>query len=283
MPLSKRPRVSSGPFLRWAGSKRQLVPRLKGLWSDNYLRYVEPFAGSAALFFAINPKRALLGDFNRELIDALRAVRDNPETVYYALKALPKGEKHYYAIRDIDPCKLSRLKRAARFIHLNRYCFNGIYRTNRKGEFNVPYGAERSGRMPTLKHFKTCAQALKRASILHADFTKTLKRVRAGDFVYLDPPYAVDDRRVFVEYSANAFTTEQIDALERWLEKIDRKGAHFVLSYIYCKASKDRFLKWKRHRLVAKRKISGFLGSRGAKFELRVTNIGTKAAAPAGN
>ena len=270
------PQKSDGaslPFLRWAGGKRQLVPKLKLLWSDEYSRYIEPFAGSAALFFAIKPRHALLGDFNGELVEALRSVRDSPGTVFRSLKQFRKGEKNYYRIRKLDPRKLSRSMRVARFIYLNRYCFNGIYRTNKSGMFNVPYGAKRAGRMPSLKHFESCAKVLRKASIIRADFTKTLERVRAGDFVYLDPPYAVDDRRVFVEYSAKAFTTAQIDTLEKWLEKIDRRGAHFVLSYIYCKESRDRFLQWKRHRMLTKRKISGFLPSRGPKFELRVTNI----------
>lgn len=261
------------PFLRWAGSKRQLIPHLSQLWSPSYKRYVEPFAGSAALFFAVKPGKAILGDLNRELINALRSVRTSPKRVHNALKKFRRGERNYYAIRKLSPNTLNRTQRAARFIYLNRYCFNGIWRTNKRGQFNVPYGAKRSGKLPSLSHLQQCARSLKTATLINADFRETLSRVRRGDFVYLDPPYAVTNKRIFAEYSRKEFGVEEISELERWLKKIDKKGARFVLSYIYCRESRDRFRKWKRCRVITKRKISGFTASRGAQFELRVTNI----------
>ena len=140
---------SAQPFIRWAGSKRQHLSLLKSYWSDKFSRYVEPFAGSAILFFNLNPKRALLGDINNELISTFETVSDHPTRIHNILSSIPKGRSHYIKLRKVNPYSLCPTKRAARFIYLNRYCFNGLYRTNLKGEFNVPYGGKKSGKLPT--------------------------------------------------------------------------------------------------------------------------------------
>ena len=260
------------PFLRWAGSKRQHLPLLRSFWSDNFSRYVEPFAGSAALFFNISPSRALLGDVNKELVTTFKTVRDNPGRVYKALASIPKGRSHYNELREVNPGSLPPIKRAARFIYLNRYCFNGLYRTNFKGEFNVPYGGEKSGVLPTREHLKSSAKRLKLATLICADFRKTIAKVRKGDFVYLDPPYAVSNRRVFVEYAANPFSVSDIATLGRLLKRIDRKGVTFVLSYADCPEARRTFSKWQIKRILTRRSIAGFLGARRNQYELCVTN-----------
>jgi len=261
------------PFLRWAGSKKQHRSLLKSFWSDKFSRYVEPFAGSAAVFFDIGPRRALLGDINKELIGTFATVRDHPNRVHKALIAIPKGRSNYYGIRRLGSKSLRPINRAARFIYLNRYCFNGIYRTNSKGEFNVPYGGKKSGALPTLEHLKTSARCLKRAKLICADFRKTLAKVQKGDFVYLDPPYAVSNRRVFVQYAANPFSVSDISAVGTLLTKIHRKGATFVLSYADCAEARKEFAKWKVRRILTRRSIAGFFGARRNQYELCVTNF----------
>src|SRR5713226_3861706 len=128
------------PLLRWAGSKRQILPILAKYWNDGFNRYVEPFVGSACLFFHLGPPAALLGDINDELLGTYRYVRFRYSEVSNLLHKMRKGEREYYKIRALKANQLSPAKRAARFIYLNRYCFNGLYRTNGNGSFNVPFG-----------------------------------------------------------------------------------------------------------------------------------------------
>ncbi len=269
----KRTRSTALSFLRWAGSKRQHRSILKSFWSDVFSRYVDPFAGSASLFFDISPPSAIIGDINRELIGMFKTVRDHPGRVHNALTSIPKGRFHYNELRKIDPKSLKPIKRAARFIYLNRYCFNGIYRTNSKGEFNVPYGGKKSGALPTLAHLKESARCLRRARLHCADFRKTLAQVRKGDFVYLDPPYAVSNRRVFVEYAAKPFSVSDISMLGRLLKKIHRKGATFVLSYADCSEARKIFSDWQIRRILTRRSVAGSLGARRNQYELCVTNF----------
>ena len=261
------------PFLRWAGSKRQHLSLLKSFWSDNFSRYVEPFAGSAALFFNISPRHALLGDINKDLIATFKTVRDHPTRVYKALASIPKGRSNYQKVRNVNPATLRSINRAARFIYLNRYCFNGLYRTNSNGDFNVPYGGKKSGPIPALEHLKNSAACLKCAKLTCADFRKTLSRVRKGDFVYLDPPYAVSNRRVFVEYAAKPFSVSDISVLGRLLTLIERKGATFVLSYADCSEARHAFSNWKVRRILTRRNVAGFSGARRNQYELCVTNF----------
>ncbi|OQW29913.1 MAG: hypothetical protein A4E19_11205 [Nitrospira sp. SG-bin1] len=264
------------PFLRWAGSKKQHIPRLSQFWSPKYTRYVEPFAGSAALFFHIQPKRALLGDINDELITTLKTVRLSPTGVSHALSSMPKGKLYYNEMRETDPASLGSIMRAARFIYLNRFCFNGLYRTNSKGKFNVPYGGVKSGSIPSSEQLKKCAALLHRAELVSWDFRKTLAKAKKGDFVYLDPPYAVGNRRVFVEYGKQLFSEKDIKALRRILERISKKGVKFVLSYADCSEARKEFSKWSMRRMRTRRSVAGFLGARRNHYELCVTNLRPK-------
>src|SRR5438046_2135596 len=147
-------------FLRWAGSKRQLLPRIIPLIGSGYDRYVEPFAGSACLFFGLLPKRALLGDINQELMFTYRQVQRQATEVGRQLARMRKCKAAYLRLRSTDPAALGAATRAARFIFLNRCCFNGLYRTNQRGQFNVPYGGLKSGQIPTTTVLKQCAKAL---------------------------------------------------------------------------------------------------------------------------
>ncbi len=264
--------ASVRPLLRWAGSKRQHVPFLHQWWkAGNYTRYVEPFAGSAALFFAIEPPRSLLGDINRELIEAYQTIRQVPQAVYQRLNRLAIGEDAYYRVRAMRP-KLA-VARAARFIYLNRFCFNGLYRTNAAGAFNVPYGAPKTPNVPRLKHFCTCARLLRHTTLVAADFRSVLAKVRQGDFVYLDPPYAVSSRRVFTEYSKDHFSTTDIADLAGWLEEIDRRGAAFILSYADCRDARVAFNGWLARRFAVRHNVSGFSSARRRRYELCLSNI----------
>ena len=164
-------------------------------------------------------------------------------------------------------------KAAARFIFLNRNCFNGLYRTNLKGLFNVPYAPTGTGKVPSEEALLACSDALRNAKILHGDFEATIAQVRQGDFVYLDPPFAVHNRRVFREYHPNAFSTADIPRLTRLLSFIDKSKAHFLASYADCSQAREAFARWNVNRVRAKRNIAGFSKSRRYAYELIVTNI----------
>ncbi|MEX1248987.1 MAG: Dam family site-specific DNA-(adenine-N6)-methyltransferase [Anaerolineales bacterium] len=259
------------PFLRWAGSKRKLVPTLKEFWTSNYQRYVEPFAGSACLFFEISPSRALLGDVNIELINAYRHMKRAPYAVLEELKSFKSGRKNYYEIRGLDINYLTPLRRAARFIYLNRYCFNGIYRTNKSGLYNVPYGGDKN-RFPSNSVFLNCSDALKKAKLISGDYKETLDLTCEGDFVYLDPPFSVKNRRIFTEYDATKFGLDEIFMLRQWMKKLRARGVSFLVSYA---ASKEaRFLKdgfeWDVKKV--QRTIASFSHKRKMAYELLIYN-----------
>jgi DNA adenine methylase len=263
------------PIVRWAGSKRQLLHKLRRYWLNSDARYVEPFCGSACLFFDLEPASAVLGDLNSELIATYRAVRDNAGLVVECMRRLRLGEASYYKIRAIDPILLSEAETAARFLYLNRNCFNGIYRTNQSGRFNVPYAApkSKSKRRIDVEHIASAARLLDRATLVNGDFESTLERVERGDFVYIDPPYAVADRRIFAEYQADTFCTADLERLESCLEHIDRKGAVFVLSYADSREARRTFARWQPKRVRAKRHIAGFAAKRRTAIEIIASNL----------
>jgi DNA adenine methylase len=218
------------PLFRWAGSKKALLPILVPNAPVRYARYIEPFAGSASLFFALRPREAILGDLNAELIHAYEVVRDHPELVAKTALAIPSTRCEYDRIRALRPGTLDPLGRAVRFIYLNRYCFNGVYRTDRLGRFNVPRGS-RTGRMPEQGFFRSCAAVLRTADLRIDDFESVLANTRSGDFVYLDPPYVSRSKVSAGGYGPSGFTTADLPRLARTLDHIDKVGATFILSY----------------------------------------------------
>ena len=218
------------PLLRWAGSKRPLLPALLACVPRIYGSYVEPFLGSGCLFFALKPRRALLGDFNFELIDTYRTIRKHPRRVARAIALKGTRRSDYYAIRAQDPSTLSSIERAARFVYLNRHCFNGVYRTNRENQFNVPIGT-RVGALPSERAFYRCSIALRAGQLIDADFRDTVARAKSGDFVYMDPPYSTSTRPNHGEYGYGAFDSGRVEHLVRSLTDLHRRGAYVLLSY----------------------------------------------------
>lgn len=260
------------PFLRWAGSKRKLIPRLKNFWIDEGARYVEPFAGSACLFFFLRPKAAVLGDNNPELINVYRVLRDSPEEIYQRLVHIPRDSKSYYRWRSKDPTKLDTQTRALRFIYLNHNCFNGIYRTNALGRFNVPFGSKLA-RYLTKDEFVDCSNALKNTKLIYGDFEKCIATVRKGDFVYLDPPYAVSSRRVFRQYGKKPFDVDDVRRLAASLNHIDKSGANFVVSYADCREARALAAQWNSERIQVQRHVAGFSDHRARAHEWLITNL----------
>jgi DNA adenine methylase len=245
---------------------------LKAHWHPSYARYIEPFAGSAALFFAITPSRAVLADINRELILAYAQVREDLQSVLRALSRMPKSKDLYLALRSQDPSSLPLARRAARFIYLNRFSFNGLYRTNRSGAFNVPYGGEKCGNLPSTQLLTSCSLQLQQARVHCADFEDTLNGAREGDFVYIDPPFSVSGKRVFNEYSATAFGEDQVDRLRSLLLRLEARGAAFLLSYADSNEARALARGFHAEAHTVRRSIAGFAQQRAPTTELLIFN-----------
>lgn len=269
-PTKSKARIN--PFLRWAGGKRQILPALETFWKPAHRRYVEPFAGSACLFFRLQPKDALLGDINKELIATYVEVKYRVASVVEELAKLKKGRTNYLRLRTLDVNNLSAAKRAARFIYLNRFCFNGLYRTNLKGEFNVPYGGEKSGEIPSEDALRSCSRLLKTAKLVSGDFEKVLNKVEEGDFVYMDPPFSVEAKRVFKEYNSSIFSNSDLIRLRRWLELFARRKVDFLVSYAECDEAdylkKDFFYRT----ISVRRNIAGFSAQRCFSKEVLISS-----------
>jgi len=263
------------PFLRWAGSKRKMLPVLASvLPPDEFDRYVEPFCGSACLFFHLAPRRALLADINRELVNTYRQVKARHADVHEALRGIRgKSAEAFYRVRRQDPSDLTRVRRAARFIYLNRLCFNGLYRTNMKGEFNVPFGGgSKVGDFPTLGELQAASTSLRGARLMGAPFEEALDQVVPGDFVYLDPPYSISNRRVFNNYSNDIFGIENLKRLRKDLRRLDRLGVPFLLSYGLSSEALELSKGFRVRDASVQRQISGFAANRRRARELLISN-----------
>ncbi len=260
--------------VRWAGSKKTLLPTLRQHWRNDKsgVRYVEPFCGSACLFFDLEPKSAILSDINRELITAYREIKSRPLQVIDCLKDYKQNKEFYYRLRGVDPATMSKPEIAARFLFLNRLCFNGIYRTNKGGAFNVPYARPKRRRKFDTNIILDMSRLLKRAQLIDDDFEAVLDEVRTEDFVYLDPPFAVANRRVFAEYHPDSFSSKDIKRLGKSLRVLDRRGSHFVLSYANSAEGRGLVADWNWRRIRTRRNIAGFVGDRRSAYELIASN-----------
>ena len=270
--MRTNPQKAAAAFLRWAGSKRQLLPTITQHLPSEADRYIEPFAGSACLFFSLAPKKAILADVNAELMATYRAVQRFPEDVAAQLKGLRRSKREYLRMRSLEPSRMSPSQRAARFIYLNRFCFNGLYRTNRMGQFNVPYGASGTGKLPNARLLKACSKALRRVTLLTGDFEATLQRARPGDFVYMDPPYATAAKRVFNEYHSRGFSAEDVARVRRGMERLARKRVNFLVSY--AESPEARLLRkgFDYARVRVRRNIAGFTRRRKYSNEILIWN-----------
>lgn len=228
--------------------------------------------GSACLFFELRPNSALLADINDDLIRTYLAVRDHPQAVSNRLTRIPLGKRSYYSIRKQGLADMEDVDAAARFIFLNRFCFNGLYRTNEAGRFNVPFGSSGTGRLPTAAELRSVAKALRHSTIARADFEETLERTKTGDFVYLDPPYAVGNRRVFRQYGPSSFGLHDLERLSESLASMDNRGVKFVLSYASCAEASQFFERWSRRKIYIQRNIAGFATHRRRAGEVLISN-----------
>jgi DNA adenine methylase len=263
--------VAQVPLIRWAGSKRQLLPRLVHKIPSSFGTYIEPFAGSACLFFSVNPAKAILSDRNPDLIEAYKTIARHPIRVLRAARGMSGTPDEYYRVRAQRPESLSPISRTVRFLYLNRYCFNALYRTNAAGAFNVPIG-RRTGGFPDDETFRRAAEAIARAELFCADFEETLARAKKHDFVYLDPPYVSRrgvDKNV---YGCGSFTGRDLPRLLKHLEVLHSKNVQFLLSYSYSSDLLDLLPQKFLPAIEVRRHISGKVNGRGFAKEVLLNN-----------
>jgi DNA adenine methylase len=266
-------RVRAAPFLKWVGGKTSLLPELLRHVPAHPRRYHEPFVGGGALFFAVAPRRAVLSDNNAELVHCYRQVRDDVYGVLDTLAPHVYEKAHYQNIRALEPLRLKAAERAARFIYLNKTCFNGLWRVNRAGRFNVPIGRYKNPRFHDPSALINASQALRGVEILHASFEDTLGRAAPGDFVYLDPPYdPVSATSSFASYTADGFTWDDQKRLARACIALNRRGVRFLLSNSATERVRELYRGFEQRLVRAPRFINSKAESRGRVDELLVFN-----------
>jgi DNA adenine methylase len=294
------------PVLKWAGGKRQLLPQLRQYYPARFESYLEPFLGSGAVFFdlqargALRGHRALLADSSLDLIGTYLAVRDHVDEVIRALGALQAGHadgagRHYYEVRDerFNPQRRAvhaaggtyPAALAAMFIYLNRTGYNGLFRVNARGDFNVPAGRYDRPRVCDADNLRAASAALQPPGVelVRASFLDALGRARAGDFVYLDPPYAPLNRTAnFTEYTAEGFGPAEQRALREAVLDLAGRGVQVLLSNsaadevkrLYGDNRLARRLGLRTHLVPARRAINSRGTSRGPVLEYVITNVG---------
>lgn len=220
------------PILKWAGGKGQLLPELLRRIPATYNRYIEPFFGGGALFFALQPEKAVIADSNPELINMYRQVADHVDEVIASLQLYKNTEEMFYAVRGQEWTKLPKAEAAARMIYLNRTCFNGLYRVNKQGQFNVPFGHYRNPKIYDVENLRAASVALQKAEILCGDYALVLEHhTQAGDFVFLDPPYLpVSAYSDFKRYTKEQFYEEDHVELAKAVKLLQEKGCYAILT-----------------------------------------------------
>ncbi|MEK4205016.1 Dam family site-specific DNA-(adenine-N6)-methyltransferase [Paenibacillus sp. FSL R10-2788] len=216
------------PMLKWAGGKRNLLKHIVPLLPQNFNNYYEPFFGGGALFFAMQPKHSVLSDTNQELIDCYKYVKEYPEEVISKLNDMKNTKEFYYQVRSEVPDQ--GIERAARIIYLTTLSFNGLYRLNLKGEFNVPYGNKTHIVPCDREKILAVSTALRDAEIKCCDFEDALSNAMPNDLVYLDPPYAISTGNGFVKYNSKIFTWDDQIRLAKAAKLLSEKGCKVIVS-----------------------------------------------------
>jgi DNA adenine methylase len=222
---------TSRPFLKWAGGKRQLLPELLRHAPKRFGVYYEPFVGGAALFFALGPRRAVLGDFNERLARTYRGVRNGVDDVISLLRSYPHSRAFFNAFRKQDVDGGTDADVAAWLLYLNRTAYNGLYRVNRQNRFNTPFGSYKNPTICDANLLRECSSALRAADIRVSDFEMTVAAAREGDFVYFDPPYVpVSEFSDFTRYTTARFSLDDQVRLRDVALRLKRRGVSVLLS-----------------------------------------------------
>ena len=279
--------IKGKPFVKWAGGKRQIIEQLKKYIPEEFDTYYEPFVGGGALLFELSPKKVVINDFNKELINVYEVLCDEKKfkkmcSVLNSYEA-NHSEEFYYEIRNKDRNKntfnrLSDYTRAARTIYLNKACFNGLYRVNSKNEFNVPFGKKTKVNTYEGSNLITVSNYLSNTDyqikILSVDFEESVKDAKKGDFVYFDPPYD-SDTSTFNSYTENGFGKDEQERLAKVYKDLDSRGCYVMLSNHNTTLINELYKDYNIHVIEAKRNINANGKKRGKVEEVIITNYKT--------
>jgi DNA adenine methylase len=269
--------LSARPFVKWAGGKGQLLTELVARLPKRYEHYFEPFVGGGALFFALRPPRATLLDINKELINVYSVVRDNLSELLISLSTHVHDEKYFYGMRQADRApeyfQWSQVQKASRFIYLNKTCYNGLYRVNSKGLFNVPFGDYKSPMICDVPNLTACNAVLQSCKVECGQFLHVESLANPGDFIYFDPPYApITATSNFTGYVKGGFGSGHQEELRNLCKRLDQKGVKWMLSNSSAPLVLDLYKEYQVEFVSASRAINSKGTSRGKIHEVIVRN-----------
>jgi len=273
------------PFVKWAGGKRQLIPELLKYIPKEFNNYFEPFVGGGALFFELynlgilKNKKVYLFDINEELINTYKVIKDYPNELIEKLKEfkVKHNKEFYYQIRELDRSEdyknLDSITKAARFIYLNKTCFNGLYRVNKKGYFNVPMGNYKNPQIVDEENILAVSNALKDATIKHCDYKEVLQYTKKNDFVYFDPPYyPLNDTSNFTSYTQNDFLEKEQIELFKTFKTLANKGCFVLESNSDTDFINNLYKEFTIEKVLANRAINSKGDKRGKITEVLIRN-----------
>lgn len=277
--ISQKPK----PFVKWVGGKRQLLKQFRdlGLYPPELFdpttnTYYEPFVGGGAVFFDLLPERAELSDLNRELVITYNVIKNNIDELIFSLKQHIYDKEYYLEVRAKNVNELSDIEVASRFIFLNRTGFNGLYRVNKKGQFNVPFGRYRNPVICDEENLRRVSKELQNVIIKHQDYTSVLKNAQKGDFIYFDPPYYPLNRTSsFTAYTSESFLEKEQTELRDTFVELHKRGCYVMLSNSDTPFINDLYSEIDGatiHKITAGRAINSKGSGRGKITELLVTN-----------
>lgn len=274
------------PFLKWVGGKGQLLEQFESLLPKKYNSYFEPFVGGGAVYFSINPKKAHINDINRTLSQTYIHIKENTEKLIKSLKKLEKDfiskaqdqrKEFYYSIREkYNSLPAEDFDRSLYFLFLNKTAFNGVYRENSKGGFNVPIGSYTNPKIIDEENIRLVSEVLSNTKITSGSFVDAVKNAKAGDFVYFDPPYhPISETSSFTSYSKDAFSKDDQIKLRDLFVELDKKGVYVMLSNSSAPFIKEIYSGYRQIPVYATRMINSKSDKRGKISEVVIVNYQT--------
>lgn len=273
------------PIVKWVGGKRQLLTEIMPLVNKKCSTYVEPFIGGGAVFFDLQPQKAIINDYNIELVNVYTTVRDYPEELINKLEEHNEqnSEDYFYELRALDRtieyADMSDIDKAARIIYLNKTCYNGLFRVNAAGQFNSPYGKYKNPNIVNAATVRAMSKYLHSPNITikQGDYRDALKGLRKGAFVYLDPPYMpISTSSSFTGYTENGFSYREQVALRDECNKLKEKGISFLQSNSDCPEIRELYSEYEIRTVQAKRSINSNANKRGEISEVLIYYVPEK-------
>ncbi len=267
----KRIRIKSP--IKWAGGKGQLLEQFEPFLPKKFDLYIEPFVGGGALFFHILPSNAILIDMNLDVVNFYNVVKNNLEELINDLRKHKNERNYYYMMRSLNPESLDPIQRASRFLYLNKTAYNGLWRVNKKGKFNVPFGRYKNPKICDEDNLRNVSLALKDISVIWGDFSIALDHAKSNTFVYFDPPYdPISKTSNFTSYSGTFGVEDQI-RLSECFKALDKKGCLLMLSNSNTPLIRKLYVDYEIHVIKARRMINSKVTGRGEVEEIIVRNF----------